>query len=87
MKKYQILSRTWKPFVVHNEKNEQDLKNLETRAKEVKCRKNCRCIDCNITIEKGEIALKTSQWVEGRGYYYRNNYCSKCYTVQHVGDV
>ena len=55
------------------------LRYLEMSVKEVKCRKDCRCVECRRIIGKGEIALKTVQSL--RDSFYYNAYCSECYTV------
>jgi hypothetical protein len=54
------------------------LRDLETSAKTVKCRKQCKCSDCGNIIQQGETALKTVQRYRNTEFWY-NNFCSDCY--------
>ena len=66
----------------HNSTDRRNLGNLEMSAKEVKCRKNCRCQTCSRIIEKGEMALKTVQRVDSRrGGFLYYAYCDDCYEI------
>ena len=64
----------------HNETPLDRLRNLEIRAKVVKCRKLCYCSVCGRTIDSGELALKTIQRTDNHrnGFYY-NVYCEEHY--------
>jgi len=66
----------------HNPVSLDNLRRMEISAKEVKCRKNCRCNQCGRTIFKGEIALKTVQPCPPMRTLF-NAYCDECY---HIAD-
>ena len=55
------------------------LRPLEIMAKERKCRKKTRCSYCNVVINPGEMALKTVQASQYKGYLY-SAYCIDCYS-------
>jgi predicted SprT family Zn-dependent metalloprotease len=71
----------WNEKPLKVSKKEAD--SIHNYKKEVKVRKNYRCINCDSLILKGSIALVHSMQVNS-ARYAREYYCKNCYIMEEV---